>query len=112
MDIVNRTVVVLRPKAPYVEWANGFEGPKLPREEYGKMTSAFLVPELDTDEEAVAYVREHYQTFFEHELEAWMRDEGTWPADRSWGAFQAWFEVEIHGTVVDLGEEPLTVAAT
>jgi hypothetical protein len=112
MNIVNRTVLVLRPKTPYVEWANGFEGPSLAPEEYGRMTSVFLVPELDTDEDAAAYVRDNYQTLFEHELEAWMRDEHTWPDDRSWDVFRAWFEVEIYTTVVDLGEEPLALAVT
>jgi hypothetical protein len=110
IKLVNRAVVVLRPRAPYVAWANGFEGPKLAEDEYGRMASVFLVPEGGTDEETLAYVRAHCRFMFEHELAAWMTDEGMWPADRTWEAFQAWFDVEIHDVVVDLGRDPLAVA--
>jgi hypothetical protein len=68
------------------------------------------VPEVGTDEETLGFVREHCGFMFEHELAAWMTDEGTWPADRGWEAFQAWFDVEIHDAVVDLGRDPLAVA--
>jgi len=44
---------------------------------------------------------------FCRELEAWYTDESTWPTDRSWRVFKAWFDVEQFDLIDDVGTGPL-----
>lgn len=102
---VNRSVALIRPRTPYLEWAaaNG-DGVEYPTEDE---RTVYLLPVFldDTDREVV--LRKHCKAIFEAELEAWSRDESTWPRRRTYAEFLRWFEVEQDSVVVDLaaGEE-------
>jgi hypothetical protein len=110
MKFVSRAVLVLRAKAPYVEWANGLQEPGQPMVTLAHARaagSAFLVPSFERETEAQAFVERQAQAMFEHELGMWMDDRTTWPAARDPGTFHEWFDVEVHEIVLDLGDDEI-----
>lgn len=109
MKLLNRLAVVVRPKAPYVQWANSLNdgGPLLDPELADEEATAFLLPEGDDDREYEALLRSYSGPIFEHELSSWMTDQSTWPPDRSYAQFREWFDVEFHSIIVDLAGGPL-----
>ncbi|MBN1888895.1 MAG: hypothetical protein JW850_12950, partial [Thermoflexales bacterium] len=60
-----------------------------------------LLPEYDHEEEAQAFIETIYPELFEVELDSWYRDPSWWPADQSYQAFLAWFEIELYSMVLD-----------
>jgi hypothetical protein len=107
---INRGVVVLRPREPFVEWALALHG------EAGLMTAAeirsdataYLIPDFEYSSEAYQWLEENHELFFALELAGWQEDTALWPADRGWSVFQEWFDVELIDTAWDLVDEPLT----
>jgi hypothetical protein len=106
MRLLNRHVVVLKPKQPFIDWANAVDA-GLGYEPAEWEAAAFLVPEVDTLEKIREFVVRHSEEMFEHELDAWQIDRATWPRNRSYTLLQEWFEIEIRSHVVDLGAGPL-----
>jgi hypothetical protein len=47
-----------------------------------------LIPELESEAEAVAYLESNYEELFEHELSAWSLDRALWPGGRDLGMFR------------------------
>jgi hypothetical protein len=66
------------------------------------LTSAFLVSNVDKPKEEIM---RHYRSIFEEKLLGWCRLAEFWPADRSWAAFQKWFDVQIVDGVFDLADD-------
>jgi hypothetical protein len=108
---LNRVALIVRPKQPYIDWANGLEegGPKLildsPEQEY----TIYLVEESSLDLDPRPALRRHYSAIFDQELAGWHRDPSVWPRQRNLNTFMEWFDVEMHSMVVDLAEIPLEV---
>lgn len=71
-------------------------------------TSAYLIPQLDSDEDSWAWIRANRDALFELTLNEWYTDESMWPSDRSWESFQDWFHIEFVDLVWDLVAETLT----
>ncbi len=109
MRLLNRTAVTIRPKQPYLDWANSFTdgGPTLQVARAQTYGTAFLLPEAEFETEIEEWIAENATWLFEFQLSAWSDDEARWPADRGAKAFAAWFDVEIHDAVVDLAEADL-----
>jgi hypothetical protein len=104
MRRVKRMAIQVRPKAPYINWANGLEegGVKL-GSEYLPEGNIYLIE--DSDDLALnleALLDRHYAAIFEEELGAWHRVDADWPQRRDLATFLAWFEVEVHSQVFDL----------
>jgi hypothetical protein len=104
MRRVKRTAITVKPKQPYIEWANGLEegGVKL-GEDFTPELNVYLVEDIaDAILDIEAIVAPHYEAIFEEELVAWHRRASDWPQRRDLATFLAWFEVEIHSIVLDL----------
>ena len=103
MYFVDRSVAVIKPKQPFLDWRN--QAPDndmdLALDSLRTDCTVILLPEFDEPEEGVAYIDEIYEQLFKMELAAWYEDEETWPKDLSLKAFWEWFDVEIHSTVID-----------
>lgn len=114
---VNRSIIILRYKKPFVDWVNSIAAThrKFTAEEIEDSGEAFMIPALetveivDTTEDAVNWVEKRWRMFFEHELNAWVTDEATWPHDLSLDLFREWFNIEFRPIVWDLLSEPLLV---
>ena len=100
MRRVKRTAVRVKPKQPYIDWANGLDedGVKLGTE-YTPEGTIYLVDDLA---EGRSDLEPYFDILFEEELNAWHRREEDWPQERDFALFQAWFEIEIHSLVLDL----------
>ena len=76
-------------------------------EELRRGVLCFLIPETDSEEEAIALISKHYKKIFENELLAWHTIEHDWPKKRILAMFQAWFDLEYHSEVIDLMDIPI-----
>ena len=115
---VNRSMVVLRYKQPYIDWVKSAgEFPmEMTLEEANDDSEAFLVPAydcqmdpIDGTEDAIKWVEKRWRMFFEHILMSWIGDESEWPKKRTLKMFREWFSVEYKSLVWDMGVEPLMV---
>ncbi len=104
--MLNRSAVILRPGAAFVEWARGLDDSDfvlLPVEEQ----TVYLLPPWDDEVEAMALLAEGYEEIFARELFGWHTDENDWPKNRTFAMFREWFEFEFHSVVEDLCSYPL-----
>jgi hypothetical protein len=108
MDI-NRAVVVVKPRQPYVDWANSFDDGIVTAtlESLRRDSSVYLVPPYDMDDEREDILKVCFSVIFENELEGWVTDETLWPKRRDYATFRQWFDVEFHSMIIDLWDEPL-----
>ncbi len=104
MNSINRAAVVVRPKAPFFEWARSLEG-GLP-ETTEPWTSVYLVDARE-NEEPSHILRRSFASIFEEQLEAWHQDIDDWPHRRTMATFGEWFEAEIVDLVFDLKDGPI-----
>ncbi|MDO4434188.1 MAG: hypothetical protein Q4B82_06380 [Alysiella sp.] len=110
MYFIDRTAVVLKPTAIFLQWLNQVNGDSLPDLTLAQIRancSVFLVPEFDEPEQAVAYFDERHHAIFATELASWEIEESQWPKDMSLTTFWQFFELEVHDTVLDLEEGEL-----
>src|SRR5713226_9343069 len=110
IKLVNKAAIVVRPKKSFIDWANHFNdgGPTLDLEDARRDPDVFLVDDLENEPEREKVLRKYYKAIFEHELEAWMTDENSWPLKRDLRTFRDWFDVEICSMVLNLAMDPLS----
>ena len=103
MRLVKRSAITLKPKQPYLDWANRLDdGPKIGTG-ISSETSIYLledVSEFEVDLEAL--LKPYFKEIFEEELESWHRVKADWPTTRDLATFLVWFDVEVHSMVFDL----------
>lgn len=112
LPLVNRQVVILRPKKPFIDWANecSKEGADfLSLDQVRNHASAILIPDFDFREDALEFIDVNFEELFLQELQGWSTDPKDWPQDMCEEMFHAWFDVEIHEMVFDIGDEELEV---
>jgi hypothetical protein len=110
--VMNRAVVIVVPKAPFVDWINSVDsepGKELTLEQAGEEADAFLIPVSATDPEVTArrWLQKHWQIIFEQMLEDWYVDEDVWPRSRTLKMFKEWCEIRMHSMVLDCTDEPI-----
>jgi len=107
--VLNRAALIVRPKKPYIDWANSLEpsGPKLTPDRPEPEHTICLVEELSHDLNPRPALRKYCTAIFEQELAGWHRDPNDWPPKRDLDTFKEWFAVELHSLVVDLANIPL-----
>jgi hypothetical protein len=99
--MLNRGVVIVRPKQPYLDWAAGLDDSGIVPDPNGEQT-VYLIPSYEDDDEAWEVLQNVHTAIFENELHGWHTDETAWPRRRNFAMFKAWFEVELHSVVEDL----------
>ncbi len=104
MRRVKRTAISLKPKQPYIDWANGLEegGVKIGTEFTPEENIYLIADGVDRPDNLETLLEPCYQTIFEEELGAWHRLEADWPRRCDLRMFLAWFELEAHSLVLDL----------
>jgi hypothetical protein len=108
---LNRTVVILGPKQPFLDWLNDVDpdDAALTEEDLREDNEVFLIPQHNDISDSEKWVEKRWSFLFEHMLMGWVEDESTWPEDRSLAMFRDWFSIEVHTMVWDLSEEQLFV---
>jgi len=106
---VNRAVLVVRPRPPFVDWICSFEDEApVDRTDAEESVNSFLIPEFDDPEDTLTWVQENIETVFEIMLNDWVVDPAFWPEKRDWEAFEEWFDLEYVDIAWDLVDEPLS----
>jgi hypothetical protein len=99
--MLNRGVVIVRPKRPYLDWAAGLDDSELVPDPNAEQT-VYLIPSYGDDEEAWEILERMHPAIFENELYGWHTEEAAWPQGRDFAMFKAWFKIELHSVVEDL----------
>ena len=106
---VNRGLVIVRPRQPFIDWVREVDpGTPVSSEVVRESVSAFLIPDFDLEEESRAWIREACATIFEIQLNDWYTDPSMWPTGRDWETFIAWFDIEFIDIAWDLIDAPLS----
>ena len=100
---INRAVLIVKPKQPFLDWASSTGDPPYDPDD----AFAFLVRELPDSRMSDQLVKKHYREIFEQALDSWMTDISVWPERRDLKTFREWFDVEYHDALVDLEDGPL-----
>jgi len=106
---LNRSAIIVTPKQPFLEWLHSIDASSrdLEMEDLRSDPSVYLFPECTNDNELTQHLKRACLEIFEQELESWDRLEETWPKDRSFEAFQRWFDYSIHWMIFDFADQPL-----
>lgn len=104
---VNRAVLVVKPKRPFLDWLRETEDPpaEATLEFLRKDCNAYLIPVVESDEDERRVIRRYHKRLFENELTGWLTNKSQWPKRRGLETFLTWFEVEIHSVVTDLAKD-------
>src|ERR1017187_4583923 len=99
--MINRSVVIVRPKQPYIDWAAQLDDSELLPDREGERT-IYLIPEYENDDHAREILEDVFEEIFERELEGWHTDPTAWPQNLTFEMFTEWFDIEFHSVVEDL----------
>jgi hypothetical protein len=110
MYMVDRGIIIVQPKQPFVDWINRTVERSSPvtLQELKDDCTVFLVPEQDSIEQMLAYLQPIKPKLFEMELESWNRDRSAWPPERTEALFDVWFELHAHSAIFDLVDGPIS----
>jgi hypothetical protein len=108
---VNRTVLVVKPKQPFLAWTLSLDDEikDLTLESLRKDCTAYLVPEIEFDSDQRHVLEWCFKLLFDEQLEDWHTEPKDWPQNRNLEMFLEWFEVEFHSLVVDLCDYQIQV---
>jgi hypothetical protein len=99
--MLNRAVVIVRPKQPCLDWAAKLDDSGLLPNREGERT-IYLIPSFESEDDAWEILEEMYDEIFANELWAWHTEPSDWPQNRTFEMFRAWFDIEFHSVVEDL----------
>ena len=109
MRLVNRYVVVVKPRQPMIDWIKvTTDLPNYTLDKAQQECTSILTPEIENPAALRELLRALKPILFEGELELWYRDRSAWPQPRTPELFDEWFDLEFHSMVWDLAwNEPL-----
>ncbi len=81
MSEINRSLVMLKPRQPFLDWARTLddEDKDLTLERLAEASVAYLIPELWQDSDQQLLLESSYDVLFEEQLAGWWTDETAWP---------------------------------
>ncbi len=107
--VVERSILVIKPKQALLDWINNNLGTEennlLDLDSIRIDCNSYLIPEVNEIEDGIAYVDEIYETLFQLELSSWNEDQELWPQELTLKMFWEWFDIEISPTLIDLTED-------
>src|SRR6267378_1785592 len=107
MSEVNRSLMVVKPKQPFLDWARSLDdkAERLELKDVRDDSTAYLIPEYETFEEQMDILEWCAGFVFDEELRSWCTDEDLWPVVRDAEIFLEWCDIEFHSLVFDLADE-------
>ena len=111
MSEINRSLIILKTKQPFLDWARSLddESKDLTLESLNEESTAYLIPEILEDSDQEEFLKTGYDILFAEKLAGWWTDEAVWPQPRDLKMFLNWFEIEFHSLVFDLCDEPIRI---
>ena len=64
-----------------------------------------LIVGRSAEEDLQEWVEDNFSWLFEFQLSTWTEDESAWPQGRDLKTFKEWFRIDVHSTVVDVGDD-------
>jgi hypothetical protein len=104
MKIINRGYLILKVKAPFIQWANKFDDEFQFDDLDDLEPSIYLIEEDFFDNEQI--IKQNFKKIFLNELMAVSDDEATYPEIRE-EDFYNWFMVTVGTTVFDAEKSDL-----
>lgn len=109
MYFVDRSIAVIKPKKPFLDWLNTLPDNEviLSLDDIRSDCTVLMVPEINEQEDGIAYIDDIADKVFEMELASWAPEEKLWPKSRNLKVFWEWFDVEIHTVLMDTVEQDI-----
>jgi len=111
MDVINRSLAIVTPKQPFLDWTKRDDEDDLADgvfEELHEDPHTFLLPDYEDEQEQHRVLMHFWPMIFESMLDGWLRDPSGWPVNRDFAMFEAWFDVRTCSIVEDLySDEPI-----
>jgi hypothetical protein len=107
--VVNRSAIVVMPAQPLLDWLHRVNptSAQLTLEDLRREPTIYLLPEWETEEEALEHLAEVSSEIFKDQLNGWYRVASAWPEDRELSAFFRWFDCSFHSMVFYVCDERL-----
>ena len=104
MKFINRSIIVITPKQPYIDWLNSLElsANKYTVELYKNDGGVYLVEDIENNKDFEATIMNNYEKFFERELKGVEPNEDKWPSKRNLELFHEWFDIHYHTVIADI----------
>ncbi len=101
---INRTALIVRPRQPYVDWANSMDdgGPKANFKKSREEPSICLVKDIDLLGDFAHLIDDYWEWIFQEQLGGWMRDSELWPSELTREMFLKWFDCELSTMIWDM----------
>ena len=80
---------------------------QLTLEDLRREPTIYLLPEWETEDEALEHLAEVSSEIFKEQLNGWYRVPSVWPEDRELNTFLRWFDCSFHSMVFDVCDERL-----
>jgi len=109
MNAINRTLLIVVPKKPYIEWVKSCEIDESDLDNGAEHYSAYLISEKYDEFNYKNYLKNHYMDIFEEELSSMIRDPDLWPQKIDFKTYNEWFETKAIEVVYDLSNEPIEI---
>ena len=111
---INRSVVIVRPKQPFLDWLTSVEkalGGRVSQIDLTEEGAAFLIPDEDIIDakEARRYIEKKWREIFEQFLFDWFIEDTLWPKKRTLKMFREWFDLIYAPMAWDLVKKPLEI---
>lgn len=107
--MLNRSVVIVRVKEPFMKWLQSLpEQADVTIDEVNSDNTAYLLPDLEYDDDVDELIERYHDLIFEEQLNGWGTDKSSWPTPRDVKMFKKWFDCEFHSIVLDLVDQPLS----
>ena len=103
MNIVNRGFIFVKPKNPFVSWAQS-NHPEIVIDENAE-GSVYLIEEDFWDDDLV--LQQYAKKIAQQEFSSIIEDQNVWPQWNDLDEFEAFFSIEMGCTCIDLRNEPL-----
>ena len=109
MEMINRSAAVIKPKKIFTNMLRSINAIPTSLSSLRNDCNVILIPDFDTQDDAVGYIRKNYQMILRNELKDWFDDQETdeLSVNTSYSLFRVWFDVEIHQTVRDAMKDDL-----
>ena len=109
MQTINRSALAVKPAQPFLDWLHRVDPTSvhLTLDDLRLEATIYLLPEWDTEEEALQHLAEVRNEIFEEQLNGWYRVPSVWPNTRDLKAFLLWFDCSFHSMIVDVCDERL-----
>jgi len=105
MRPLHRSAIVIKPKRPFIKWANSVsgDGTEFIADYFIENHSCVvLMPEHNYKSQKVfSFINGVWESIFEESLRDWNLDTTQWPPQRTQKMFKQWFSVEFHLAVFD-----------